>query len=161
MRHGTGNMQGAILTKLAGRLTVRFRFSGGKNMTSNTTMQMLSRSGYGVLFFQRPSTLNFQQELKRKYNRSNAENARDVWEIPINNQITWNRPDLPKPATTTSSMRKSMGSWRTRFLSPWRGCGILHGETSITNTACIKAREGRQRSTPYGSGGGGVTGTEG
>jgi hypothetical protein len=32
--------------------------------------------------------LNFQQELKRKFNRSNAETVLDVREIPSNNQIT-------------------------------------------------------------------------
>jgi hypothetical protein len=32
--------------------------------------------------------LNFQQEPKRKYNRSNAETVLDVREIPSNNQIT-------------------------------------------------------------------------
>lgn len=35
------------------------------------------KSGYAVFFFQHPSMLNFQQELKRKYNRSNAESGPD------------------------------------------------------------------------------------
>jgi hypothetical protein len=46
------------------------------------------KSAYGVFFFQHPSMLNFQQELKRKFNRSNAETVLDVREIPSNNQIT-------------------------------------------------------------------------
>jgi hypothetical protein len=46
------------------------------------------KSVYGVFFFQHPSMLNFQQELKGKYNRSNAETVLDVRKIPSNNQIT-------------------------------------------------------------------------
>jgi hypothetical protein len=46
------------------------------------------KSAYGLFFLQHPSMLNLQQELKRTYNRSNAETVLDVREIPGNNQIT-------------------------------------------------------------------------
>jgi hypothetical protein len=75
------------------------------------------KSAYGVFIFQHPSMLNFQQELKRKYNRSNAETVLDVREIPSNNQITRLLDNLEPEwfaelSTTTSSWRNSTGRWR-------------------------------------------------
>src|SRR5215510_11082334 len=46
------------------------------------------KGAYGVFFFQHPSMLDYQERLKNKKNRSNAETILRVNKIPSNNQIT-------------------------------------------------------------------------
>ncbi len=46
------------------------------------------KGAYGVFFFQHPSMLEYQERLKKKKERSNAETILRVDKIPSNNQIT-------------------------------------------------------------------------
>ena len=46
------------------------------------------KGAYGVFFFQHPSMLEYQERLKKKKERSNAETILQVKKIPSNNQIT-------------------------------------------------------------------------
>jgi hypothetical protein len=90
--HGMGNTQSAILTRLANGLTVRFNPTTGKIRPPirlcGRYQERLRHRTLVLFLFQHLPMLNFQQYLKWKYNRSNAEVVLDVQEIPSNNHIT-------------------------------------------------------------------------
>ncbi|MDR0758693.1 MAG: hypothetical protein LBF74_01090 [Treponema sp.] len=101
------------------------------------------KSAYGVFFFQHPSMLNFQQELKWKHNRSNAETVLDVRKIPSNNQLTrlldkvepeWFAETFNnnlKLAEQVRGARGIPGIGRRGSYSPGRGVVLLIGKYSL------------------------------
>jgi hypothetical protein len=58
------------------------------------------KGAYGVFFFQHPSMLEYQERLKKKKERSNAETILRVNKIPSNDQITRLLDGIPSGAFT-------------------------------------------------------------